>query len=75
MLPHRHAISLWTSLPGIRMTTPWGLVAEIGTNPEQFPQGSNLTSWAGKCALATMKAPAGAKAARHAEEIAGFVKL
>lgn len=49
MLPHHHAISLWTSMPGIRMTTAWSLVAEIGTNPEQFPQGSNLASWAGMC--------------------------
>jgi len=36
-------------MPGIRMTTAWSLVAEIGTNPEQFPQGSNLASWAGMC--------------------------
>ena len=49
MLPHHHAISLWTSMPGIRMTTAWSLVAEIGTTPEQFPQGSNLASWAGMC--------------------------
>ena len=49
MLPHHHAISLWTSMPGIRTTTAWSLVAEIGTNPEQFPQGSNLASWAGMC--------------------------
>ena len=49
MLPHHHAISLWTSMPGIRITTAWSLVAEIGTNPEQFPQGSNLASWAGMC--------------------------
>lgn len=49
MLPHHHAISLWTSMPGVRMTTAWSLVAEIGTNPEQFPLGSNLASWAGMC--------------------------
>ena len=49
MLPHHHAISLWTSMPGIRITTAWSLVAEIGTNPEQFPQDSNLASWAGMC--------------------------
>jgi transposase len=24
-------------------------VAELGTNPEQFPQASNLASWAGMC--------------------------
>jgi transposase len=49
MLPHHHAISLWTSMPGVRVTTAWSLVAEIGTNPEQFPLGSNLASWAGMC--------------------------
>jgi transposase len=26
MLPHHHAISLWTAMPGIRITTAWSLV-------------------------------------------------
>jgi transposase len=49
MRPHQRVITLWTSMPGIRVTTAWSLVAEVGTNPEQFPQGSNLASWAGMC--------------------------
>ena len=49
MRPYQHAITLWTSMPGIREVTAWSLVVEIGTNPEQFPQGSHLTSWAGMC--------------------------
>jgi transposase len=49
MGPYHRAITLWTSMPGIRLTTAWSMVAEIGTNPEQFPQGSNLASWAGMC--------------------------
>jgi transposase len=49
MRPYQHVITLWTSMPGIRETTAWSLVAEIGTNPEQFSQGSNLASWAGMC--------------------------
>jgi hypothetical protein len=39
MRPYQHAISLWTSMPGIRELTAWSLVAEIGTNPEQFSPG------------------------------------
>jgi len=49
MCPHQRAIALWTSMPGIREVTAWSLVAEIGTHPEQFPQSSNLASWAGMC--------------------------
>ena len=49
MCPYQHVITLWTSIPGIREVTAWSLVAEVGTNPEQFPQGSNLASWAGMC--------------------------
>lgn len=49
MRPYQHVISLWTSMPGIRETTAWSLVAEIGTDPQQFPAGSNLASWAGMC--------------------------
>ena len=49
MRPYQHAITIWTSMPGVRVTTAWSLVAEVGTNPEQFPQGSNLASWAGMC--------------------------
>jgi transposase len=49
MRPYQHVITLWTSMPGIRETTAWSLVAEIGTKPEQFPKGSNLASWAGMC--------------------------
>jgi transposase len=49
MRPYQHVITLWTSMPGIREVTAWSLVAEIGTNPEQFPQASNLASWAGMC--------------------------
>ncbi|MFZ3329129.1 MAG: IS110 family transposase [Candidatus Acidiferrales bacterium] len=49
MRPYHRAITLWTSMPGIRLTTAWSMAAEIGTNPEQFPQGSNLASWAGMC--------------------------
>lgn len=49
MRPYQHVITLWTSMPGIRETTAWSLVAEIGTNAEQFSKGSNLASWAGMC--------------------------
>jgi hypothetical protein len=49
MRPYQHVITLWTSMPGICEVTAWSLVAEIGTNPEQFPQASNLDSWAGIC--------------------------
>jgi transposase len=49
MRPHQNVITLWTSMPGIREVTAWSLVAEVGTNPEQFPLASNLASWAGMC--------------------------
>jgi transposase len=45
----QQVITLWTSMPGISEVTAWSLAAEIGTNPEQFPRGSNLASWAGIC--------------------------
>jgi hypothetical protein len=67
MRPYQHVITLWTSMPGIREVTAWSLVAEVGTNPEQFLGRG--------CAQATMKAQASARAARCTREIAGSAEL
>jgi transposase len=45
----RIAVDLWKTIPGIDELTASMLVAEIGTNMEQFPNAHHLASWAGLC--------------------------
>jgi len=47
--PFEHAIMRWTSIPGIDHVTACCLVAEIGTDMDQFPTAQHLASWAGIC--------------------------
>src|SRR6266404_3802715 len=47
--PFEHAVTLWQSVPGIDRLTACSLVAEIGTNMNQFPSAQHLASWAGVC--------------------------
>jgi transposase len=49
MLPFSEAVARWKTIPGVDQVTAWSLVAEIGTNVDQFPSPQQLASWAGVC--------------------------
>ena len=53
------AVVLLCSIPGIGERTAIGILAEIGTNMQQFPTAAHLASWAGVCP-GNMKAQANA---------------
>jgi transposase len=43
------AISLLDTIPGVDEVAARALVAEIGTNMDQFPTAKHCASWAGLC--------------------------
>src|SRR5882762_4043844 len=47
--PCRAAVSLLTTMPGLRETTARVLIAEIVTDISRFPSAGHLISWAGLC--------------------------
>jgi transposase len=47
--PFAEAVATWITIPGIDRVAAWCLVAEIGTNMDQFGSAQHLSSWAGIC--------------------------
>jgi transposase len=37
------------TIPGVKETTAWTLLAELGTDMSQFPDAAHAASWAGLC--------------------------
>ena len=49
LAPFRAAVSLVTTMPGVKTTAAAIIIAEIGTEMSQFPSAGHLLSWAGLC--------------------------
>lgn len=49
MRPFEHEIAQLVTIPGVQAQVAYGLIAEIGTNMDQFPTAAHLASWAGLC--------------------------
>lgn len=49
MLPFEEDLELLDTIPGVARRTAETIVAEIGTNMDQFPSAAHLCSWAGLC--------------------------
>jgi transposase len=49
LTPFRAAVSLLTTMPGLRETAVAVILAEIGDDMSKFPSAGHLVSWAGLC--------------------------
>jgi transposase len=49
MQPHAELVARLSTIPGVQETTAWTLIAELGTNMNQFPDAAHASSWAGLC--------------------------
>jgi transposase len=49
MAPFAEAAERLTTIPGVEQRAAEVIVAEIGTNMDQFPTAEHLASWAGMC--------------------------
>jgi len=47
--PFRDRVELLTTLPGVKETTAYAILAEIGLDMTRFPTPGHLVSWAGLC--------------------------
>jgi hypothetical protein len=47
--PYRRQYELLMTIPGIKEASAANILAEIGPNMDQFPDGDHLSSWAGIC--------------------------
>ena len=49
MRGHEEEIRRLCTIPGVKETTAWTILAELGTNMSQFPDAAHAASWAGLC--------------------------
>jgi transposase len=49
MRPLQDEVIRLCTIPGVDRVTAWGLLAEIGSNMDQFPSSAHLASWACLC--------------------------
>ena len=47
--PFEQAVGLAVTIPGVALVSARAILAEIGTNMDQFPSAAHLCSWAGIC--------------------------
>ena len=48
-LPFEPMVLQWITVPGLKRTSAYSLIAEIGADMDQFPSGGHLASWATIC--------------------------
>jgi transposase len=49
MRPHADLARKLSTIPGVKETTAWTLIAELGTDMSRFPDADHAASWAGLC--------------------------
>jgi transposase len=49
MQPHQDLIRRLSTIPGVKETTAWTLIAELGIDMSCYPDASHAASWAGLC--------------------------
>jgi transposase len=48
-IPFQEAVNRLAGIPGFNRVAAWSVLAEMGTNMDQFPTAAHLASWAGVC--------------------------
>lgn len=48
-VPFQEAVNRLAGIPGFNRVAAWCVLAEMGTNMDQFPSAAHLASWAGVC--------------------------
>jgi transposase len=48
-VPFQEAVNRLAGIPGFNRVAAWSVLAEMGTNMDQFPTAAHLASWAGVC--------------------------
>jgi transposase len=49
MQPHTDLVRKLSTIPGVKETTAWSLIAELGADMSRFPDADHAASWAGLC--------------------------
>jgi transposase len=47
--PHEDLVRRLSTIPGVKEIAAWTIIAELGTNMEQFADAAHAASWAGLC--------------------------